>query len=49
MDKVVIYRSQFEAQQDQFWFNHPEIIVYGLPIVITLIVIAFIWDNRRKR
>lgn len=43
MDKVIVYRSQFETQQDQFWSNHPEIIVYAFYIAFAIIAIYAFW------
>lgn len=35
---VILYRSQLEAQADQFWASHPEIFVYATYVVIAVLV-----------
>jgi NhaP-type Na+/H+ or K+/H+ antiporter len=44
--KVIVYRSQMEQVQDEFWMAHPEIamIVFGLFLLaFGLFFLRFVW------
>jgi hypothetical protein len=53
---VVVYRSRFEQQNDEFWFNHTDWIVWGVLIFIGVYALMRAWgylldirDLRRRR
>lgn len=50
---VVVYRSQHEARMDQFWMDHPELVVkliqYGVGIIVLIILISCIRHHFYKK
>ena len=50
--KVIVYRSRLEQQNDEFWADHPEIAL-GIAGVMVLTVVVFwlysLWDDTRKK
>ena len=45
--KIVVYRSQMEQIQDEFWMAHPEIALMLAGLVVALLAaffIKFVWD-----
>lgn len=52
MDKHIVYRSQYEAYADQFWWDF--LTDHYVGVVVTIIVAAvalcglWIWSNRRR-
>lgn len=41
-ESIVIYRSEFERQQDQFFANNPEYIVYFMGGALLLVIILWL-------
>lgn len=35
---VILYRSQLEAQADQFWASHPEYFVYTVYVLFAVLI-----------
>jgi hypothetical protein len=52
-DQIVVYRSQFERDRDQWLYENPEVIVWGFGLLatlfVTLIVVHIIWPKVRGR
>ena len=39
----MVYRSKFEQQNDEFWFNHTELIFWLVLGVIGLMALTRLW------
>lgn len=49
---MIVYRSRGEQMRDEFWYNHPEFVVYAfyaLGIFIALYSFALIFQNLYDR
>lgn len=47
-EQVIIYRSKWEAERDQFFFENPEYILYFIGGAILLAVIILIVDKMKR-
>ena len=49
--KIIVYRSRIEQQNDEFWVDHPEVAL-GIAGALVLVIVGFwlmsIWESRRR-
>lgn len=46
---IVVYRSKWQEQADDFYFNHPEYIAGGVFGLVIIVLIAAIVDSIKRR
>ncbi len=47
-EQVIVYRSKWEAERDQFFFENPEYILYFIGGTIALAVLIVAVDKLKK-
>ena len=47
-EQVIVYRSKWEAERDQFFFDNPEYILYFIGGAIALAVLIVAVDKLKK-
>jgi hypothetical protein len=47
-EQVIVYRSKWEAERDQFFFDNPEYILYFIGGAIVLAVLIVVVDKLKK-
>ena len=47
-EQVIVYRSKWEAERDQFFFENPEYILYFIGGAIALAVLIVAVDKLKK-
>jgi len=47
-EQVIVYRSKWEAERDQFFFDNPEYILYFIGGAIALTVLIVAVDKLKK-
>lgn len=47
-EQVIVYRSKWEAERDQFFFDNPEYILYFIGGAIALVVLIVVVDKLKK-
>lgn len=52
-DQIVVYRSQFERDRDQWLYENPEVILWGFgllaAVLLVWIAVNIIWSMVRRR
>jgi hypothetical protein len=52
-DSIVVYRSRWEQERDEYFYNNPEIVLYFIAGVIVTLLLAYvaslIYDAWRRR
>lgn len=47
-EQVIVYRSKWEAERDEFFFNNPEYILYFIGGAIAVVGMIILVDKIRK-
>lgn len=47
-EQVIVYRSKWEAERDQFFFENPEYILYFIGGSILLAILIVVVDRLKK-
>lgn len=47
-EQVIVYRSKWEAERDQFFFDNPEYILYVIGGAAALVILIVLVDKLKK-
>lgn len=48
-EQVIVYRSKWEAERDQFFFDNPEYILYMAGIMLGVVGLIVIVDKIKRK
>lgn len=47
-EQVIVYRSKWESERDQFFFNNPEYILYIAGGCLAIVLLVVVVDKIKK-